>query len=107
MNAFNSALYVGTVVHQRVKPRRHRRTYGVFNILIDLDELPLLDRSLQLFRYNRWGLLSFYDRDHADGSAQTLRPWIEARLAEAGIELNGGSILLLCYPRVFGYVFNR
>ena len=106
MSAFNSALYVGTVVHQRLKPRRHRLSYRVFSMLIDLDELPQLDRSLRLFRYRRWGALSFHDVDHGDGSDRPLRPWVEACLAEAGIDLNGGSILLLCYPRVFGYVFN-
>jgi DUF1365 family protein len=35
-----------------------------------------------------------------------LRSWIESHLADAGIDLAGGPIRLMCYPRVLGYVFN-
>ena len=31
---------------------------------------------------------------------------MQARAAEHGIDLAGGRVLLLCYPRLLGYVFN-
>ncbi len=37
-----SALYVGTVTHQRLHPLRHRLSYRVFSLLLDLDELGAL-----------------------------------------------------------------
>ncbi len=101
-----SALYCGEVIHQRVKPRRHRLAYRVFSLLIDLDELNDLDRRLRLFSHNRFNLFSLFDRDHGPGQAGPLRPWVEHHLATAGIGLDGGPIRMLCYPRLLGYVFN-
>ena len=100
-----SALYAGMVTHARLRPRAHRLNYRVFSALFDLDELPLLDRSLRLFGHNRRALYSFHDRDHGDGSGR-LRPWVETKLLAAGIEPDGGAIRLLCYPRILGFVFN-
>lgn len=102
----NSAIYAGTVAHRRVRPRAHVLCYQVFTLLIDLDELPHLDATVTGFAYNRPGLAAFYDRDHGPGEDSPLRPWVEARLREAGIERAGGPIRLMCYPRLLGYVFN-
>ncbi len=102
----NSALYLGEVVHQRLKPHRHRLAYRVFSLLVDLDELNVLDRQLWFFSHNRFNLFSFLDRDHGPGQTGPLRPWVEHHLAAAGITLDGGPIRMLCYPRLLGYVFN-
>ncbi len=102
----HSAIYEGRVVHDRRRPRRHRLEYRVFSFLLDIDELPELDRSLGLFAHNRSALFSFHDRDHGDLTGASLRTWVEERLAEAGIDLDGGDIRLLCYPRILGYAFN-
>lgn len=105
MTAFTSGLYRGRVVHQRLRPRRHRLRYRIFQILADLDELPALDRGLRLFGYNRPALIGFHDRDHGPGDGRPLKPYVEALLARAGVEA-GGPIQLLCMPRVLGQVFN-
>ncbi len=104
--SFGSGLYQGLVVHQRLRPRRHRLRYRIFQMLLDLDELPGLDAGLRLFGHNRPALVAMYDRDHGAGDGRPLRPWVEAELAKAGIELEGGAIRLLCMPRVLGQVFN-
>ena len=101
-----STIYRGHVVHDRWRPKRHRLRYRVFSLLIDLDELPDLDRHFAFFAYNSRGPLAFYDRDHGPTTGESLRPWVEAKLREAGLLADGGPIHLLCYPRVFGYVFN-
>lgn len=101
-----SCLYTGTVVHVRLRPKRHRLRYGVFNLLLDLDELTALDRRLKLFAYNRRGAVSFRDSDHGPADGSPLRPWVEARMREIGVDPDGGRIRLLCYPRILGYVFN-
>ena len=103
---FLSALYAGEVVHARSRPRVHRLRYKVFSLLIDLDELPKLDNRLRLFGHNRWALFSFHDRDHGNGETGGLRSWVEGRLATAGIETDDLQVRVLCYPRIFGYVFN-
>lgn len=103
--ALASGLYEGTVVHRRMKPVRHRFSYRVFSLLLDLDELPDLDRRLRLFAHNRFGLTGFDDRDHGPRRAAPLRGWIDAQLGAAGLA-TGGPVRLLCFPRVLGYVFN-
>ena len=75
-------------------------------MLLDLDELPALDRGLSLFKWNRWGLFSFQDRDHGPaGGGLPLNSWIDGLLTQAGIAANGPR-RVLCYPRILGYVFN-
>ena len=98
-----SALYPGWVMHRRLTPRFHRFKYRVFAMLLDLDELPRLDRGLRLFAWNRFGLFSFHDRDHGDG--RPLHDWLDGLLAQAGIAAQGPR-QVLCYPRIWGYVFN-
>lgn len=104
--SFSSAIYAGTVVHARHRPKKHRLRYRVFSLLLDLDELPELDRKLKLFGHNRRALFSFYDQDHGKGETGGLRAWAENHLREAGIGTFPARIRVLCYPRIFGYVFN-
>ncbi|NQW01752.1 MAG: DUF1365 domain-containing protein [Rhodospirillales bacterium] len=101
-----SAIYTGTVVHCRMRPKFHRFRYSVFAMLVDLDELPILDKRYRLFGYNRFAPISFYDRDHGTTGDQPLRPWIEERLVAAGLARETGPVRVLCYPRLFGFVFN-
>jgi uncharacterized protein len=101
-----SCLYVGSVMHRRLRPRVHHFRYRAFWLLIDLDELPDLTGKLRLFAHNRWGLFSLRDADHGDGSATPLRLQVGRRLAQAGLDIGGGAVRLLCMPRTLGYCFN-
>jgi DUF1365 family protein len=101
-----SGLYLGTVMHERSFPKRHRLSYGVWYLLADLDELDLLDRTVAGFGVDRAAPVSFHQADHGDRDGSPLRPWIEGRLKQAGIDLDGGAVRLLSFPRVFGYAFN-
>ncbi len=103
---FETALYVGSVVHTRLRPVRHRLRYRMMTLLLDLDELPLLSRRLRLFSAERFNLFAFFGRDHLAGDDTPLRIQVETQLARAGIAPDGGRIRLLCMPRVFGAVFN-
>lgn len=101
----SSSLYRGVVVHQRVRPKRHRLRYRVFSLLIDLDDLPRLGR-LRLLGVNRPGLLSFRESDHGAGEPAGLRSWVDSCLRDAGIDPAPVRVSLLAYPRILGYVFN-
>jgi DUF1365 family protein len=98
-----SAIYAGTVVHTRLRPKRHRLSYRVFTLLLDLDEMVAL--SSKVLGIERPGLLGFRAADHGDG-VTPLRQWAAQLLDEAGIGWDGGRIELLCYPRMLGFVFN-
>lgn len=101
-----AAIYRGAVVHDRVRPKRHRLEYQVFTILFDIDTVAAMAERSRLLRYNKPGIVSFYDADHGPADGSPLRPWVESLIREAGIEPDGGAIRLLCYPRLFGFVFN-
>lgn len=102
----SSRLYVGSVFHSRLGPRPHRFRYRLYWLLIDLDELRILDASLNFFGYNRRALFSIHDRDHGDGTPVPLRAQAERLLLASGVQWNGGAIRLLCMPRTFGVSFN-
>jgi DUF1365 family protein len=76
------------------------------SLLIDLDHLDEADRQSRLFAVNRAALYSFHEADHGERDGASLRAYAARRAAEHGIELTGGRVLLLCYPRLFGYTFN-
>jgi len=101
-----SALYFGSVMHHRLIPFKHRFRYRVFSLWLDLDELVGPLKRLKLMPHNRFGLFSFHDRDHGARDGSPLRPWVERLLSQAGLELGGGPIRLLCFPRLLGFVFN-
>jgi uncharacterized protein len=104
--SLRSCLYSGTVMHRRLRPKPHRLRYRVAWMLLDLDEIAQLPQRLRLFSYNRRNAVSFFDKDHGDGSGRPLRQQVEAHLREAGIAPDGGPIRLLCMPRIFGFGFN-
>lgn len=100
-----SALYAGSVTHQRLRPARHRLRYRVFSLLIDLDELPELAGRLRLFSLNRFNLFSLHERDYGAGDGRGLRTYVDQQLRAAGLA-TGGAIRLLSMPRILGYAFN-
>jgi uncharacterized protein len=101
-----AALYFGDVMHARLKPIGHRFTYRVMSLLIDLDRLDQAGRQSPLFAVNRAGLYSFNEADHGERDGSSLRAYAQRCAAARGIDLTGGRVLLLCYPRLFGYTFN-
>lgn len=104
--SFKSSLYEGQVYHRRTRPRKHVLRYSVFTLLLDLSELELLARSLGLFSHNKFNIFSFYDKDFGDKPAENLTSYVARKLVDAGIETTPSRILLSCYPRILGFVFN-
>ena len=98
-----SAIYSGTLVHSRRMPARNTFRYPISFFVLDLDELPELERRLALFSVNRPNLVTLRDSDHFDGSL----PVKEAAVrfcAERGVEVD--RVLMLAQLRLLGYVFN-
>ncbi len=92
----------GQVRHARLRPTPNRFAYPTYFLLLPMRRLraapsPCLAR-------NRFGLIAFHDRDHGDGSADSLA-WLESVLARHGVEDAHGEVWLHCYPRVLGFAF--
>ncbi len=92
-------LYIGAVMHRRLKSPPHRFAYGGFWLAIDLDAFP----KLRLLSLDRRNLFSLHARDHADGSPGSLRDKIAAK-AE-GVDVSG-RMVLFTVPRLLGFAFN-
>ena len=102
----NSKIYTGKVIHKRFKPKEHYFKYNVFSLLIDLNELEQINKDIKFFSYNKFNIISFFDKDHGDRDGSSIKSWVKKNLKSIGIMTEDISIKLLCYPRIFGYVFN-
>lgn len=92
-------------MHRRRVAPFYQFVYRLFYLLLDVDRIDEIDRSLRWFSRNRFNLLSLRDADYGAGERGGQRAWAEALLASAGIAA-GGRIRLLTLPRVLGFAFN-
>ena len=102
----NSFIYSGNVVHKRFKPKVHYFKYKVFSLLIDLSEIESMEKNLKIFSFNKFNIISFYNKDHGARDGSSIKDWVINNLKKNNIDTNDIKIKLLCYPRIFGYVFN-
>jgi len=102
----NSCIYNGLVTHHRFKPVKHSLKYKTFSLLLDLDELERLDEKISIFSINKFNVFSFYYKDHGLRDGSSIKDWIVENLKKFKISSEITKIELLCYPRIFGYVFN-
>jgi len=92
----------GKVMHARLFPKSNKFRYSMYYL-----ELPLSALQEGPIAYNRFGLLSFYDKDHGPRDGSALETWARGILQEYGLgEICNGGISLITLPRVLGYVFN-
>ena len=102
----NSCIYIGSVIHKRFKPKKHFFKYSVFSLFLDLDEINELDQKIPFFSYNKFNILSFFDKDHGYRDGSSIKDWLIHVLQKKNISTINIKIKILCYPRIFGYVFN-
>ena len=102
----NSCIYIGSVIHKRFKPKKHFFKYSVFSLFLDLDEINELDQKIPFFSYNKFNILSFFDKDHGYRDGSSIKDWLIPILNKKNISTKNIKIKILCYPRIFGYVFN-
>ena len=102
----NSKIYTGKVIHRRFKPKNHYFKYSVFSLLIDLDDLEEINKNISIFSYNKFNIISFFDKDHGNRDGTSLKNWVKYNLKNIGIDETEVKVKVLCYPRIFGYVFN-
>jgi DUF1365 family protein len=94
-----SALYEAVLTHTRHEGWRRTFRHRVWGWLYDLDRPPPQPRWLEPFA-------RIESRDHLGDPHRPLRVNLDRYLAEHGIDLRGGRVLLLANARSGGYVFN-
>jgi DUF1365 family protein len=93
---------IGQVRHRRLRPAVNAFAYPTYFLLLPMRSLRA--RPAAGLVRNRFGLLSFHDRDHGDGRDDALA-WLDELLQREGVPDAGGEVWLHTYPRVLGYVF--
>ena len=93
------------VFHARNFPAKNSFSYQVFYLLLDLERL---ENKFRFFSFEKFNLFSFYNKDHCKHDSKeakgSLKQWIIDILDKENIDAK--KIMLLCHPRVLGYVFN-
>ncbi len=95
-----AVLYDSTVAHVRRNDPPHSFAHRVYLWLIDLDVPPKLPWWLRPFA-------GFDPRDHfGRADASSIRSKLDGWLAERGVDLEGGRVLMLAGARMLGHNFN-
>lgn len=88
-------------MHARTSPVEHRFSFPFYFYAIDLDELPMLDRTVKGFGYNHWKPVNIQDQDYLKGSGG-----FREKLAEYIDTSNIDRIMLITVARFMTRVFN-
>ena len=72
-----SCLYIGSVIHKRFKPKEHFFKYKVFSLYLNLDDIEKVQKKIPFFSYNKFNLISFYDKDHGERDGSSLKLWVK------------------------------
>ena len=102
----NTKLIVSSIVHKRYGEIEHFFKYKVPAIFLDLDEVDILKKKSKIFSINSFNLFSFNEKDHGYRDERSIKEYITQFLKKYSINYNKLKIQILCFPRIFGYVFN-
>ena len=102
----SAAIIVGDVVHERLRPVKHKFSYPLFCVRLPLGKLSDVAQHMAV---NRHGLVSFHERDHGAKDGTSALAWVRRILVENGVvssEASDIEVELHAFPRMLGYVFN-
>lgn len=99
-------ILTGRVLHARHVAPRLRFAYRIWMLALDLDQLDALAASTRLFGHNRFAPIALHDSDHGPRDGTSLRAWVAAQLAAAGLSAYAARIQFVAIPRLFGFSFN-
>ncbi|MER5863423.1 DUF1365 domain-containing protein [Kitasatospora sp. NPDC002040] len=96
---WGATLYETRITHVRTTPLRHAFAHRTSLWLVDLDRLPPVPALLR-------PLARFRAADHPGDPRLSLRQNLDLYLADQGVRLGGGRVLMLTQARSLGHVFN-
>lgn len=113
-----SGIYLGQVRHRRFSPRRHAFSYGLYMLVLDLDELPHFCKNSIWFGTKWWSFLRFKQSDYLQITAEqpspnlvksdppTLKQRITDKAQELGEHRAINRIVMVAQGRCFGLYFS-
>ena len=102
----NTKIIVSSIVHKRYGKIEHFFKYKVPSLFIDLDELEIIKLKSKIFSINSFNIFSFNEKDHGYRDDRSIREFIIEMLQKYDVKYKNLKTKILCFPRIFGYVFN-
>lgn len=101
----SSKILYADVMHKRLFPKVNQFRYGVYYLAFDISNPDELSDG-RLFGVDRWGLTSFYQKDHGPCDGSSLMEWAMSLVEEFSPGLGIEQVKLVAMPRILGYGFN-
>lgn len=92
-------IFTGKVMHKRLFPKENSFVYSIYYLALPLSQIENAPKK---------GALCFNEKDHGPRDGTGLEYWVRSILKNhnPALESVTKEILLICMPRIFGYVFN-
>ena len=101
-----SQILLSSIIHKRFIPFKHTLKYEVPSLFINLDNLDQLSKNYKLFSLNSFNLFSIYENDHGYRDKRSIKTFVKDSLSKFNIKYKHLNIMILCFPRILGYVFD-
>ena len=102
----NSQILLSSIVHKRFIPFKHNLKYKVPSLYLNVDDLSNINNNYKFFSLNTFNLFSFYECDHGYRDQRSIKKFVIDSLSKYKIKYKNLKIMILCFPRILGYVFD-
>ena len=102
----NTQILLSNVVHKRFIPFTHNLKYKVPSLYLNIDDLDKLNKNYFFFSVNTFNLFSFHESDHGYRDKRSIKNFVIETLLKYKIKYQNLKIMILCFPRILGYVFD-
>lgn len=101
-----SAIYEGSIRHQRLLPTSHLFNYHVFMMYLDLDEIDVVLSMSRWWSKKVFSAAQFRRSDFIGSSDTPIKQAVYDCVSQATGETIDGPVRLLCNLRYFGFIIN-
>ncbi len=103
----SSAIYHGTVYHERFRPTRHAFAYQIYLFWLNLDELPDLDGKIKHFSSTHRSFIEYRRTDYVGDKNTSLKQAVLDKVKQLqGVSIPAAEVFLLSQLRTLGLHFN-
>ena len=101
-----SQILLSNIIHKRFIPFKHTLNYNLPSLYLNIDHLENINKKYKFFSLNAFNIFSFYDRDHGYRDKRSIKSFVIESLQKYNIKYQNLNIMILCFPRILGYVFD-
>ena len=101
-----SQILLSSIAHKRFIPFKHKLNYKVPSLYLNIDDLYDINKKYKFFSLNSFNLFSFYECDHGYRDKRSIKTFVIDSLYKYKIRYQNLKIMILCFPRILGYVFD-